>query len=153
MAVTGGHRIRAMLARAGRGGVKQVQIGFFSAARYSENQQPHVAQVATIHEFGGRHVPARPFFRPAVQDSRPKVRRLIRKGVDPTRMIVDRPLASAAATVIQNDIQRKIVDVVNPPLAPKTIERKQKKGKTSGLPPTPLIDTGYMRQSVTYKIG
>ena len=142
-----------MLNRAGRGGVKNVRIGFFASARYSESTQPHVAQVAAAHEFGTSNIPARPFFRPGVADSRPKVRKLIRHGVDPKKMIVDHPLATAAANLVQQDIQKKIVEVNQPPLAPETIKRKLKKGQTTGLPPTPLIDTGYMRQSVTYRVS
>ena len=53
-------------------------------------------------------------------------------------------LCEKMGNVIQKDIQKKIRDIKTPPNAPSTIARK---GSNN-----PLIDTGRLRQSVTYKV-
>ena len=53
-------------------------------------------------------------------------------------------LCEKMGNVIQKDIRKKIRDIKTPPNAPSTIARK---GSSN-----PLIDTGLLHQSVTYKV-
>ena len=69
---------------------------------------------------------------------------VLKADVDPRTMVVTRRTASKVGLVGQGIIQRQIVLLREPPNAPSTIENK---GSSN-----PLINLGFMRQSVTWKI-
>ena len=78
---TGGRKIKRLFDTALKGGVREVDVGFFSTATYPDGTP--VAAVAAWNEFGtqrgGRpHIPERPFFRRAIKSMRPGVVRLQR---------------------------------------------------------------------------
>ena len=122
-----------------------LKVGFFSSARYPTGQT--VAEVAFYNEFGTRRIPERPFFRRAREEMNPEIRRLLRKtkardlAKNPRhiRQQFDRAGALAASIV-----QKHITQLDSPANAPSTVEEK---GSTN-----PLIDTGLMRASVTWRI-
>ncbi|MFC3227335.1 hypothetical protein ACFOGJ_08850 [Marinibaculum pumilum] len=107
-----------------------------------------MALVAAVNEFGSDdgHVPERSFLRSAVDAGRNRylqdLAKLLR-GVVAGRGSVHRALSIIGAGM-QGDIQKRIVDVREPPNAESTIEAK---GSSN-----PLIDTGGMRQSVRYVV-
>ena len=147
--VTGGQKIRAMLAKAGKGGVKGISIGFFASARYPDGTP--VAAVAGWNEFGTRnrdgsvHIPERPFMRNAVTEGKDEVAALIRGRIDGTKMIIDRNLAELVGQLVQGHIQKEIVDLREPINAESTVKSK---GSDN-----PLVDTGTMRTAVTYEVA
>ena len=156
--VTGGKRVQSIIAKAGKGGVKQVQVGFFSSARYTEGKKPYVASVAAWNEFGTSSIPPRPFFRNAIRSFKPKAKKFLKQRIDPKRMVLTRELAEPLGQAFQNEIQDSIRDLSKPRNAEATIRQKRRKlgGKKVrhqfvGIE-TPLIDTGYLRTSVTYRI-
>ena len=51
----GGKRLARLLREAGKGGVKSVQVGFFSTAKYQDGTP--VAAVAAWNEFGTKNIP------------------------------------------------------------------------------------------------
>lgn len=148
---TGGKRFERMLRQAGRGGVLGLEVGFFSSARYPDGTP--VAAVAAWNEFGTRkasgevHIPERPFFRQVIADEavRQGVVNILRAGMDPERGVVDPQLAGRVGAYLQGQVQQRIVDLDEPPNAPSTIERK---GSSN-----PLIASGFMRLSVTWRVG
>ena len=140
--VTGGRKLRRFLRTAGKGGVKMTRIGFFSTARY-QNGTP-VAAVAAWNEFGTRTIPERPFFRRAIKAMQPTIRSVVHQGIDPKKGIVTPELAERIGAVGQGAIQEEIVRLRQPPNAPRTVEIK---GSSN-----PLVDTGHMRLSVTYRV-
>ena len=146
----GGERLRAFIARAGRGGVQGIRVGFFSEARYADADLTPVASVAASNEFGvtepGRNIPERPFFRRATREMDSDLIDAIKGGIDPTRMVVTQRLADLLGAIAQSHIQRQIEtsDSWAVPNSPVTIARKGSSG--------PLRDTGLMRNSVTWVV-
>ena len=150
MATRGGKKLERFLrdARHARG-VRTVEVGFFSTARYPDGTP--VTNVAAWNEFGTENedgsvrIPERPFFRNAVRRAPRELREATRGEIDPRTMRVTRRTAGKLGLVMQAIIQRSITELRDPPNAPST---KLKKSSSN-----PLLDTGFMRLSTTYVIG
>lgn len=104
-----------------------------------------VVDIATFNEFGTVDIPARPFLRSTFDEKNKawtqftqRLLNLMPAGTTP-EMILDLLGQKAVA-----DVQQKIVDLREPPNAPSTIAQK---GSSN-----PLIDTGRLRQSVSYEV-
>lgn len=121
-------------------GKKSLEVGFYDTATYPNGQ--NVAQVAFWNEFGTIRSPARPFFRNAIETNIKKwyasFGDLVSSGGS------DRVVMGKLGEIIRNDIAMSITKFSTPPNAQSTIEQK---GSSK-----PLIDTGLMRRSVTYKV-
>lgn len=101
-----------------------------------------VTMVGAIHEFGSpaRNIPQRSFLRATVEAGRRKYRQLFKKL---SEKIVDGKITKKEALGIiglqvQGDVQERITDGIDP-------ELKSREG-------TPLIDTGHLRQSITFEV-
>lgn len=107
-----------------------------------------MALVAAANEFGtdDGHVPERSFLRSTMDENRTRYFRLARDLHDDVIRGKIRiwPALSRIGQKAQADVQKKIVDLRDPPNAPSTIARK---GSSN-----PLIDTGAMRQSIRYVV-
>ena len=124
---------------------REVRVGFFQDARYSEGSRPYVASVAMWQEFQGvrnRNKPARPFMREAI--SNPETQRNVIKLFQGFPDNPDRSLSLVGESV-KAAIQRSITVGNWAPLAASTIARRRKRSDR------PLLDTGYLRSSVTYQ--
>lgn len=146
---SGGHSLRAALASALKAsGVTSLKVGFFKTAKYPDGTQ--VAAVAAWNEFGTRtekggiHIPERPFFRQALKRGEEGAKKILLEEIDPLSMSVNESLGDLIGLHYATEIQKRIVDLREPPNAPSTVERK---GSSN-----PLVDTGFMRQSVTYLV-
>ena len=121
-------------------GKEKLEIGFFESAKYPSGE--YVAQVARYNEFGTLNIPMRPFFRNAINKNIKKwyatLQNAINQNATPSKAL------SIVGEVARADIIQSITDLRTPPNAESTI--KQKKSTN------PLIDTGLMRRSVTYKV-
>ena len=137
----GGADFERLVRNAGKGGVKQLEVGFFDSAKYQDGMT--VPFVAVINEFGVG-VPERPFFRPALKAALAPLRRILKAKVNPTVNVVTFQTAGLMGEQLRTEIQQGISDVRMPPNAPSTIKAK----KSS----KPLVDTGLMKASVTYKV-
>jgi len=149
MPVTGGRRLQRTLRRALTAiGVDEIEIGFFSTAKYPDGTP--VAAVAAKNEFGTRTrdgktlVPERPFFRQALDIAKERVFEHLKDKVEGETLVVTDTLGDEIGEIVQQSIQERIVELREPPNAPSTLARK--KPKTN-----PLIDTGTMRTAVTYR--
>lgn len=143
--VQGGDKIDKILKDAQKAEhVRGVAIGFFASARYEDGTP--VAHVAATNEWGADGIPERPFFRASVRRMEQELLSTLRKGIDSEKMAVSSKLAdklgAQGAGIVQETISNQDYSP-RPPNAPSTIERK---GSS-----TPLIDTGRMRQSVTWR--
>ena len=118
----------------------QLEVGFFSTAKYSTGE--YVAQVAYWNEYGTTLSPPRPFFRNAIKDKPKEWLELFRDTQFKTKDMFKS--LSIVGTIAKDDIATSITDLSSPPNAPYTIK---KKGSSN-----PLIDTGLMRNSVSYEI-
>ena len=137
----GGDEFEKLRRNAGKGGVNQLEVGFFDTAKYPDGTP--VAEVAAANEFGVG-VPERSFFRVALKTVVVPLRRILRRRVDPRRNIVDKTTAALMGEQVRNEVIDAITALRTPPNAPSTIKAK----KSSN----PLIDTGLMRASVTYEV-
>lgn len=99
---------------------------------------------ATVTGEGG--IPERPFMRNAMKNNLAKYKRALRAGAKDVLMGTSSltQVLNKLGIMAQGDIQQEITSLRDPPNAPSTIARK---GSSN-----PLIDTGAMRQAVTWKL-
>jgi len=102
-----------------------------------------VIMVGAVHEFGSTKigVPQRSYLRTTVTEKRNDYKKLMAKI---SKSIVDgkRTKKQGLGLIglqVQGDVQQKIYDIDTPPL-------KDRDGN-------PLIDTGHLRQSITYEVS
>lgn len=107
-----------------------------------------VIMVGAVHEFGApdQGIPERSWMRSALRGNR---RDLVAMTQKLAKRVQDGDLSMTEAlellgTKAASMMQGQIVDVSSPPNAPQTIARK---GSSN-----PLIDTGHLRQAVTYQV-
>lgn len=124
----------------------KVEAGFFSSAKYEDGTS--VAEVAINNEFGvpQKGQPPRPFMRQALKKSTEwkktfdfMVQKDFARGGD------FKTSFDTLGSVVQGDIKTSIKEFTSPALAQSTIEIK---GFSK-----PLIDTGYMLDSVNYEVS
>ena len=104
--------------------------------------------VGATHEFGSvsAGIPERSFLRSTVHENRREYLAIIRKIAI---KIIEGAFTSEKAlnllgTKVAEDVKQKIVDLTSPPNTEGTIASK---GSSN-----PLIDTGHLRQSITYEV-
>lgn len=133
---------------------REIQIGFFETAVYPQTNVP-VAYVAAIQEFGSGPIPPRPFLRPAAADNKDKWGKLISSGVRAAlreAIQLDDALGQAGEVGV-GDVKNAIEAVQSPELKDPTIyNRRNRKNKNKNQSVKPLVDTGYMRDSVNYAV-
>lgn len=128
-----------------------VKVGFPAGASKSA-----VIMRAIWNEFGtkggrsgggwGGPIPERPFFRNAMRNNRDKYRDGMRRAAKDilTKAVPPVMILRKLGVLAQGDVQGSITALMSPPNSPVTIARK---GSSK-----PLIDTGEMRQAVTFKV-
>lgn len=129
-----------------------VTIGVHSGAgNYPGGQS--VALVAAFNEFGTQSIPSRPFMRSAIDTNKSKINqrallefRSITDGSASVRHALDR-LGFTVQEMIKARIQRSSSWAIEN--APSTARQKRKGGAIRG--PTPLINSGLMLRSITFK--
>jgi len=119
-----------------------VTVGIHEDAGKVEDGSMSQAQNGALQNFGNDKIPARPWLIPGVQsataDIVDTIADALESGITPDQTLNQIGAIAAGAT------QQYITDLRTPPNAPYTIE---KKGSDN-----PLIDTGSMRASVTWKV-
>ncbi len=120
---------------------KSLRVGFLEGSTYPDGTS--VPFVAAMNEFGHGNVPPRPFFRGMVQRKSPEWPAAIAGLLKSTGMDVDKTL-QLTGMAIQGQLVQSINDLVSPPLAQSTIDRK-------GFD-KPLIDTSVMVNSTGYEV-
>lgn len=124
---------------------KRVYVGLPEGSGNSEDGTPLV-EIGAIHEFGAKHIPERSFLRVPLRNNQKEFaaafRRIMPK-VANGELTMDQALdqiGAKAAGVSQEAISAGI----EPANAPSTVKRK---GSSK-----PLIDTGSLRQAITWVI-
>lgn len=126
-----------------------VLVGFLGNTNARRGGEVNNASLAYIHEYGSpaNNIPARPFLGPGVERSVDQIGAVLIRGAQQfltgDRGAVHRSL-NQAGVVAQGAVQQYMVSGTFAPLQPATIRRK---GSSR-----PLIDTGQLRQAVTYQI-
>lgn len=135
-----------------------VRVGFPEGETDSEQ-----VLIASVHEFGAprANIPERSYLRSTVDENHGTYVKLYASLLG---QVIDGDLSPKAAFSLMGekakaDVQEKIKNLQTPPLAEATIEAKRRKSgkdtiKMVGDIDTgnPLIDTGQMRQSVSYEV-
>ena len=134
--------------------IKTLEVGFFSTAKYppvatgmkgGRKQTPHpVTLIAAWNELGNARIPARPFMRPAAHNAIPLIKTMLKQHLNGNQFGFTKQTANLTGTLVQNAIQTKITSLKTPPNTDRTIKRK---GSSN-----PLIDTGFLRQTVTWAL-
>lgn len=126
-----------------------VRVGVLAAAGvHKDGSGLTMAEIATVHEYGAPEVgiPRRSFIGSAIDEGRDELRRA---GTAAARSVVDgRRTVDQALALVGEKARAMIVNKINRgpfvPNAPLTIALK---GSSK-----PLIDTGQLKQSVSYEI-
>ena len=133
----------------------QVLVGIPSAKAEREDGEPiNNAAIGYINETGdpARNIPARPFLVPGVREAQKDISNALSSGTI-AALSGDtagfRNSQEAAGLIAQNAVKKKITDGEFTPLSPNTLKARKRKGRTGEKP---LIDTGQLRQSITYVI-
>ena len=126
----GGKKLQEFIRRAKTAdGVKSVEIGFYSTARYPDGTP--VTNVALWNEFGfeskyfpvqtsdgtwiflrratPKQIPERPFFRQSIAKFPGPVLAILKAGVDPRTMVIDRQTAEEVGLKCANIVKRQTV--------------------------------------------
>ena len=161
----GGKKLREFIRKAKTAdGVRDVEVGFYSTAKYPDGTA--VTNVALWNEFGyeskyfpvqtsggewifikrqqPKQIPERPFFRQSIAKFPGPVLAILKAGVDPRTMVIDRHTAEEVGLKCQSIIRRQIVLLKEPENSPATIAIK----KSSN----PLVSTGVLGGAVTFRI-
>ncbi len=123
-----------------------VSVGVHKSAGKHDGSDLTVAEVGAYNEFGTERIPERSFMRSAMRENKIEnllmIARIIKK-ISSGQGGNYRQAMGKVGMKVQNDIQRKIVDLKTPPNAQSTIDRK----KSSN----PLIDTGQLVNSIRWE--
>lgn len=132
-----------------------VKVGFQGVSgerQHDTKSKASITDIATFNEFGtiskkgNEHIPARPFVRTTIDDNLRELLSINAKllyQIGKGSMTTEQAL-KILGLKIQALMQKKVTDIKNPPNASITIKRK---GSSN-----PLIDTGRMRQAITFVI-
>lgn len=121
----------------------EIQVGFQGDQTYGDGTS--LAEVAAYNEFGSSDTPERPFMRQSFENHESELQAACDLAI---KTLASGGSAEAAldklGVVAKGLVQQEIVDGGFAPNAESTIKKKGSE--------QPLIDTGYMRQSVNYVI-
>lgn len=125
-----------------------VDVGLLGGKRHEKVPEMTVAEIATVHEFGSDngHIPERPFIRQTLREHNNYVELLARE----SRKFMNDQQSNATmlfkiGETVRGDIVQQITTGTFTPLAESTIKAK---GSTS-----PLIDSGFMRNSIEWRVS
>lgn len=128
-------------------GLNKLQVGLPAGGAHSGTDLS-MYELGAVHEFGSpsRGIPARPFITPSITSNQEKYKKMLR--AQAKQLIFRRVSLNTALSIVgeaaKSDIQKYMLSASFTPLKPETIKRK---GSSK-----PLIDTGQMRNAITYEI-
>lgn len=134
----------AELARKIAEGPRELKVGFLKGGTYEDGTS--LPMVAATNEFGvpARGQPARPFFRSMIAAQSPKWGKMASVLLKRNGLDIDAMLDTMGQEIVGR-VQESINNLMDPPLAKSTIERK-------GFD-KPLIDTSFMVKHVAYIVN
>jgi phage gpG-like protein len=150
--------LRAVLKATAKLQAQAVYVGIPGKTAARENDAPenpdNNAEIGARMEFGSpaANIPARPFLVPGVKAANRRAVKQLRKCADAAlaghHHEVERHL-NEAGLIAAAEVKETITEGIPPELAKATIAARRARGRT-GM--TPLLDTGQLRNSVTYVI-
>lgn len=123
-----------------------VAVGIIDAGQHDESEMT-TAEIGYVHEFGGGNSPERSFIRSTLHGNRKDI---LKRSKELLRVITRKTLTVEKAlgllgADVSDQISQKIVKLQDPPNNPETVKRK---GSSN-----PLVDTGQLKNSITWKVG
>lgn len=133
----------------------RVMVGIPSSTSMRDDGEPITnAALGYIHEHGApeAHIPPRPWLRVTIAAMQPEIIRRLRQAakyaLDGKPEAMERALYGLGLAA-QNKLRAKVNSNIPPPLAPRTIAERQRKGIRSTRT---LVRTGAFRNSITFVI-
>lgn len=131
-----------------------VLVGIADSTTDRKEHGANNALIGYVMETGSpkMNIPARPFLVPGVKDAEERYIAKLKQGADaavrgePEKV---RNALVAAGLIAQNSVRRKITTGPFVALSQRTLARRRARGRTGTKP---LIDTGQLRNSITYVI-
>lgn len=120
---------------------KKLKVGIFESAKYDDGTP--VAQVAFWQEFGTAKIPMRPFIRNAIAKNTQKWGDSVKTALISTND--SEKSLKMLGEIMRGDIVLSLTNLNTPPNAPATIKQK---GSSN-----PLIDTGLLRNSISWELA
>lgn len=129
---------RKAIRRMSKASDKQVAVGIMSNAGRSDTGASN-AQIGAIHEYGLGGIPQRSFIRSTIDENGDAIFDMLKRSAPGiiSGSLDDVAILSRIGLFVQGKIQQKIGSVI--PAVP------------SG-PPRTLLDTGQLRQSITFRV-
>lgn len=133
---------------------KVVKVGVVEHQHYDDDTP--VALVAAAQEYGTEHIPERPFFRPTIAENKSDWQNTI------IRAIVNggngEQILETVGMLAAGQVQKTIASIDSPRLATSTLIARNRKRHKNGRKPKaisikPLVDSGLMMASITYKVA
>lgn len=125
-----------------KGGKVYATVGIHKDAGKHGNSDLTNAQIGAINHFGTEKIPARPFLDKGIEREKDTISKVIADELSQGKK--PREVMKVVGELAVRGVIRQIDDTYTPPNAPSTIA---KKGSSH-----PLIDTGELRRSITYKL-
>jgi butyrate kinase len=124
----------------------EVQIGVFGGRDAYDASGEDVVTIAFANEFGYQNIPERSFLRAGFDSNQSRINQICESLLDRVLQgdITVAAMYEAIGAEITGMIQDYMTNLRDPPNAPATIEQK---GSSN-----PLIDTGQLRSSITWKV-
>ena len=132
-------------------------VGWLNTAHYASGQP--IAYIASIHEFGAasRNILPRPFMRPTIAEKRDEWNRLFERGIkailrgkETAHSVMEKIVSRATG-----DVQKTISDLWTPALKEATVKARARRRHSKEITESlrkPLIDSGMMFQSISYRV-
>lgn len=123
----------------------QIRVGVLGSKPHDNGSGQTVADIARYHEFGTDTIPERSFIRSTADKKKKEIedlKREVARGVARGKFPMSKGIGMIGEEIVAK-MQKTITDKIPPPLKAATERRK----KSS----TPLVDTGQLRQSITWE--
>ena len=133
---------------------KVVKVGVIEHQHYDDDTP--VALVAAAQEYGTEPIRERPFFRPTIAENKSDWQNTI------IRAIVNggngEQILETVGMLAAGQVQKTIASIDSPRLATSTLIARNRKRHKNGRKPKaisikPLVDSGLMMASITYKVA
>lgn len=125
-------------------GAGKVTVGIHQAHALDGRKggEPNNPTIGAINHFGTETIPARPWLDKGVKAGAARITAhavyCMKQGMEPARML------EQLGAMAVGEVQKYVTELDTPPNAPSTIRQK---GSSN-----PLINTGALRQSITYEV-
>jgi hypothetical protein len=133
---------------------KDVLVGVPEEKNRRQGDPATNATLAYLHDNGvpEMNLPARPFLHPGIKSALPQIKKYMaaagKAALEGAPQRIERNL-HAAGIAATSAVKRYITSGPLAPLAPSTLAARRRRGRTGTKP---LIDTGQLRQSITYVV-